>query len=196
MIIEAGVNKHLTAPFYRRKLEGRIETKRNLILFLMVVFLLSIASPFAAAINDTVEAKPVIYSVQKGQDIILENVQAYPEQGIYIITEALGAGNSLNISPMTDTDRQVVESFRHTIYGSGGAVLAVCLATVTGTCSWVDNWAQIDSITASFAGNFAHDMSYTTSTGGQNGYLYLYFNGLSLGTMTYKITPNGNISNI
>lgn len=93
-------------------------------------------------------------------------------------------------------EKENTKQFVHTINDRNGIEMAKVYATVHGLYSEVDSWAKILDISAYATGTYASNFSYSTSKNGADGYLYLYFNGLSAGTLHYKIYRNGTIVNL
>ncbi len=127
--------------------------------------------------------------------------------GLIIETKEVPAGgNSLGAQVETDysqvfellrsqPEKTVAKQFSHNIYDRNGKLLANLISTVNGVYSQVDSWAQISSITVSGSGPYISDFSYNTSVSGADGYLYLYYSGVSAGTFHYHIYTNGTIEN-
>lgn len=96
----------------------------------------------------------------------------------------------------SDPEKQTSATFTHKVYDRNNILMATIKSTVAGTYSFADRTSQITDISASISGDFAHDFSTSSSLNGNQGTLYVYFNGLGAGSFTYKITTNGVISNI
>lgn len=99
-----------------------------------------------------------------------------------------------NAGPDSYPQKPTSATFSHKIYDRNGVLMATAYITVKGWYSETEEWSEIESITATFEGEFAHDFSYTTSKSGGTGTITLYFNGLYAGGFNYKIYYSGKIS--
>jgi hypothetical protein len=133
------------------------------------------------------------------------SVTFIPEYEFTIVSTELN--NTNNIEPenieWNDTDssinslpeKEVTASFSHKIYDRNKKLMATATSTVKGVYSSVDRWSEITSVSAKFSGEYKNDFSYSSSTDGNKGYLYIEFNGVTLNTQTYTISTNGKITN-
>lgn len=139
---------------------------------------------------ETAAQDDVEIEYEKGQDLILENVEILDNGWICITQEATGDyGRSY-------PERENTKVFFHTIFDRDGIEIAVFYATVTGVYSQADNYATLTSITGSFTGDYASRFTYSSALSGATGSATIYFNGLSAATFSYKIFTNGNIQRI
>lgn len=96
-------------------------------------------------------------------------------------------GNALAI-PEEETSR----NFTHNIYDRNHTNSAAVHSTVRGVYGQTDAWAQISDISACAVGSGAgSQITFSTSKKGADGYLYIYFDGTSVGTIHYKFYTKG-----
>ncbi|WP_313345890.1 hypothetical protein [Sedimentibacter sp.] len=99
-----------------------------------------------------------------------------------------------NIGPYGYPEKPTSATFSHKIYDRNGILMATAYVTVKGWYSEVDQWSEVESITADFEGEYASRFSYTTSRSGETGTIKLYFNGAYAGGFLYTIHYNGRIT--
>lgn len=134
-------------------------------------------------------------------DICLDNISIL-NNGFFAISEKIDevsgvAQESTSQVLRAFPDKTTTARFTHNIYDRNGSPMATLTTTVTGLYSQVDGGSsQMLSISGNFSGQFANDFSYTTSISGNIGTIYLYFNGASAGSFSYRINPNGHIERI
>ncbi len=130
-----------------------------------------------------------------GNDIMIRNIELL-DNGMLIITQELSESENDVNQFRSIPEREKTKTFTHSLVDRNGIELAVLHSTVTGIYSQVDNDAYLTNISGHFTGDFAHDLSYSSSISGDTGSIYLYWNGVHLHTYTYKIFPNGTIQYI
>ncbi len=166
---------------------------KKIAVILSAFLCLSALTPFASAANSPVINSKSFTVMKEGQDLVLKNVTVVPETGFIIVTEEMDKQDAGVMR--ADPDRNTSKTFKHVIYDTTSNVaMATCDSTVTGTYSQADNYAQVDSVTACFVGDFASHFSYTSSKSGAYGYLNVKYDGGSLSTFTYNIATNGLLS--
>lgn len=85
--------------------------------------------------------------------------------------------------------QETLRTFTHSIYNQNQQKIADVSSTLRSTNSQEDSWVQILDISASVdeSGAADYQITFDTSQKGTDGYLYIYFDGASAGTMHYKI---------
>lgn len=85
--------------------------------------------------------------------------------------------------------QETLRTFTHSIYNQNHQKIADVSSTLRSINSQEDSWVQILDISASIDESGAADcqITFDTSQKGTDGYLYIYFDGASAGTMHYKI---------
>lgn len=148
---------------------------------------ISSTSPFASALGlDIYDKIPRTI----GTDIICENIALW-DNGNYI---CITTKTTNDVLPYAPVQPQVIENFVHTITYSGGQHLATFETLVTGQVTDVS--ATILAVNGHFSNTSYTDLSYSTSISGNKATVYIKKSGVTIGTITYKITLDGTISQI
>lgn len=158
---------------------------------LMCVFALCLTSAFAMSPDmdyDCVSGNQIV----DGKSIVLDDVEIM-DAGKYVATSEKIEDTVL---PCAYPEKEKSVTFKHVIYDRNNIEMAVLYSTVTGVYSDADNYAMITSIDGDFYGDFANSFSYDTELNGDTGTIYIYFNGFSAGSFTYKLYQNGSLQNI
>lgn len=157
--------------------------------FSLVAVLLLVASngvvAFAAENEDNIE-------VVQGDSVITDVV--IWDNGNYICTtkeletEEIECASE-GIVPYATT---VSKSYEHTITDRNGAFVATFTTVVKGTYS--SSSAKITSVTGTYSDAVISGLSYSTSYSGNTATVYITLNGATIGSLGYKISTSGVIS--
>ena len=169
------------------KERNNMKVIKNLVSILLTIILTLSFSVLSFASEEIIE-----YVQEEGG--IFENVKEVKMGGdtFFVITEVVDEYMSLRAYP----DKEVTKVFSHAILDRNGNRMATLHTTVIGVYSEADNTASILSIDGYFSGEYADYSTCSTSINGNTGSISIFFNGVSSGTLTYRISTNGNISNI
>lgn len=171
--------------------------KRLLASALVLVLCLSIGAP-ALALDGHFAQKSSTRIPVTGSGALVTFV---PELEITIISTRVEDADSIELAsidwtPYGSDKKEVVARFNNRILDRTGEALATVTSTARGVYSLVTPWSQMLSVTATASGPYAHDIYYSSSISGNNGYLDLYFEAAYLTTFTYTISTNGMINQI
>lgn len=165
-----------------------------LILPLMMIFFTSPICVSAVPVDAEITEEAEIEYLE-GKDIICSNIEILDNGFVAVLTSVSESETVLDME-RSYPEKEKTAVFSHTILDRNGEELGTFTATVKGIYSEADREAYLTSMTGTFSGTYASRLSYTSSINGQTGSVNIYFNGIKVGTLSYKIYTNGNIQNI
>lgn len=136
-----------------------------------------------------------------GKDIRMTNLILL-ENGFYAIVDEIENTelNTQNIQfPILQgfPDKTKTKYFTHRVFDRNGKFMANLTTSVTGLYSQVDGGSsRIINISGSFSGAYANNLSYSTELNGSTGTIYMYYRGINVGAIKYRIYTNGYIEDI
>lgn len=128
--------------------------------------------------------------VIQGNTIHAEAVDIWDGGNYVCITEKIETAEA----PNGTVQPHIIESFKHTIWNSNGDFVAYFTSTVTGVTTGVE--ATILSVTGSFSNAAVSGLSYSASCNGNRATVNILLNGAKIGSLGYKISLDGTISQV
>lgn len=169
--------------------------KRYVVKFLsfslaLFVFFSSSSAVFAAENSTINETASTQHKFECGNVVVCDSLILLDE-GYYCILE--GSDECEEISTYSYTEKVKTGTFYSTVSDRNGNFIADLTTVVTGVYSYADNYATINSISATYSNAVISGLSYTTAYNGNTATLYITLNGAIIGSMTYKLYTNGSL---
>lgn len=156
----------------------------SLVLAFALIMTMSIPA-FAAETDEAVEAVNVVQGDAVSTDITIWDNGNYVCVTKKIETTEVSEG----ITPYATT---VSTSYEHTITDRNGAFVATFTTVVKGTYS--SSSARITSVTGKYSDAVISGLGYSTTYSGSTATVYITLNGATIGSLGYKISTSGVIS--
>lgn len=169
-------------------------TVQFLSLTLAVFMILSSSTAVFAAENEitdeAVAVREVEYEFEDGGVVVCDALILLDED-YYCVLQ--GSDEDEEVSAYSYTEKEKTKTFYSTVRDRNGKFIADLTTVVTGVYSYADNYATINSITATYSNAVISGLSYTTAYNGSTATLYITLNGAVIGSITYKLYTNGSL---
>lgn len=171
--------------------------KKLVRIILIVIMVFSFETlVFAANIGDLHDLGGDKVKYVSGKNMTAENICVLDNGNICVTNEVFEKVIVKDSGTREYPDKEKIKTFCHMIYDWNGIEIAALYSTVSGLYSEVDGSAMLTSITGYYTGTYASKCSYTSVFNANTGSISACFNGLPLGSFSYKIYANGSIQNI
>lgn len=175
-------------------------------IFLAFVFALLISAAPMTVFASEKESNQEDYGYLGNADI-----SYFADSGFVIITmEADEDGNPIGTMPELEKIQQngdaeicgevaktITKQFSSNVYYSGGEYAGKVVTTITASYSQVENWAQVEGVRAE--AESASSLLLLTpecSMSGDTATVYIKANGITIGSLKYRVYTNGTIAPI
>lgn len=161
--------------------------KRLFSFIFVICILLSSASIVSAAEND--------YYV-KGDIIVLNNLVLFDDYLIITTNDSDQSTTQNSVSPYAEVERFTQKTFNNIISDRNGAFIANFDVTVKGHYFYPSQEAEITLVIGFFSNQEVSGLTHTVFYNGDTATIYIKLNGVAIGTLSYRISPEGTIYRI
>lgn len=161
--------------------------KKVLSLLLIIVLL------FAFCASASALELPNQDTVIQGRTLCADSVSLW-DNGNYVCITLDHYAKYQSIVPCGPVQKHIFGYFTHQISDRNGRFVANFSTTVTGEVTSVD--ATIVGVTGSFSNQALSGLSYSSTCSGNRATVYIKLNGATIGSLGYKISLDGTISEV
>lgn len=137
-----------------------------------------------------------IEHVEKGDSVICTNLVLFDDYYILTTDASIQTTVQDDATPYAPVQRFTTKSYSHRIYDLNGAFIATFTTTVKGYYFYPSQEAEIVSVTGAYSNQAISGLSYRVEYNGNTATVNITLNGATIGSLGYKISTDGVISQL